>query len=32
MEEIEQLIMEKWKDWKASFFKNYGNFSALPVY
>ena len=32
MEENEQLVMEKWSDWKSSFFKTNGNFSALPVY
>ena len=24
--------MEKWSDWKSSFFETIGNFSALPVY
>ena len=32
MEEIEQLFMEKWSDWKSSFSKTNGNFSASPVY
>ena len=32
MEENEQLVMEKWSDWKSSFFETNGTFSALPVY
>ena len=32
MAENEQLVMEKWSDWKSSFFETIGNFSALPVY
>ena len=32
IEEIEQLFLEKWSDWKSSFSKTNGNFSASPVY
>ena len=32
MEENEQLVMQKWSDWKSSFFETNVNFSALPVY
>ena len=32
MEENEQLVMQKWSDWKTSFFETNVNFSALPVY
>ena len=32
MDEIEQLLKEKWSDWKSSFSKTNGSFSASPVY
>ena len=32
IEEIEHLFLEKWSDWKSSFFETNGNFSAPPVY
>ena len=32
IEEIVHLFLEKWSDWKSSFSKTNGNFSASPVY
>ena len=32
MDEIEQLLKEKWSDWKSSFSRTNGSFSASPVY